>query len=133
MCLINPSQKLLLNQATSQGTKSLKIEKDLQSPTSPRMILSECQGRDGFSTASSDSSTPALDLSQTREQKQWLCLPCVILEAFQLIPLFRQRGLQIEVGTIVGQLQGTVIELGEKGGVSSSHLFPWGSGTLRSP
>lgn len=61
-----------------------------------------------------------MEISQTSEQGQWLCLPCVILEAFQLIPLFRQRGLQIQVGTIMGQLQGTVVELGEKGGVSSS-------------
>ena len=39
-------------------------------------------------------------------------LPCVVLlKAFQLIPLLRQRGLQVEIGSIVGQLQSAVIEL----------------------
>lgn len=66
-------------------------------------------------------------------QGQWLCLPCVVLEAFQLITLFRQCGLQIQVGTIVGQLQGTVVELREKEGVSPSHLLGWGPGIIESP
>lgn len=74
-----------------------------------------------------------LTVRGTSVQGQWLCLPCVILEAFQLIALFRQRGLQIQVGTIVGQLQGTVVELGEKEGVSPSHLLGWGPGTIEAP
>lgn len=38
--------------------------------------------------------------------------PCVILlKTLQLVPLLSQRGLQIQIGAIVGQLQRTVIKL----------------------
>lgn len=33
----------------------------------------------------------------------------------------------------MGQLQGTVVELGEKKGVSPSHLLGWGPGIIESP
>lgn len=38
--------------------------------------------------------------------------PCVVLlEALQLVPLLGQRGLQVQVGAIVRELQRAVIEL----------------------
>lgn len=38
--------------------------------------------------------------------------PCVVLlKALQLVPLLSQRGLQIQIGSIVGQLKCTVIKL----------------------
>lgn len=38
--------------------------------------------------------------------------PCVILlKAFKLVPLLSQRGLQIQIGAIVGELQCAVIKL----------------------
>lgn len=50
----------------------------------------------------------------TSQQRQPLLLPSIILEAFQLVPLLSQGGLQVQVGAIVGELQRAVIELQEK-------------------
>lgn len=54
----------------------------------------------------------------TSLQGQLLLLPSIILEAFQLVPLLCQGGLQVQVGAIVGKLQCTVIQLQEKESLS---------------
>lgn len=47
-----------------------------------------------------------------REYKCESVSPCVILlKALQLVPLLSQRGLQIQIGAIVGELKRTVIKL----------------------
>ena len=56
-------------------------------------------------------------------------LPCgLLLKALQFIPLLRQRGLQVQISAIVGQLQGTVIELvreeGREGGREGGRKYP---------
>lgn len=61
----------------------------------------------------------------TSRQGEQLLLPGVILEAFQLIPLLCQGGLQIQVGAIVRELQSTVIQLQEKEPVILNLLLRW--------
>lgn len=41
-------------------------------------------------------------------------LPCIILEAFEFVPLLCEGGFQVQVGAIVGELQCTVVQLQDK-------------------